>query len=131
MRCPARRGGHEVAGIHRLSRSDGGFLAARRTRTAAGDAADRLLDGGSPDMDAKRVGAFRQNLSEAGYVEGRNVAIECRWAEGHYERFPALATDLVRRQVAVIANDGGCVTDGSRNRTGPTHKAGAAAPVAS
>jgi putative ABC transport system substrate-binding protein len=57
-----------------------------------------LLGGGSPDVDAKRVRAF-QGLSEAGFVEGKNVAIEYRWAEGQYDRFPALATDLVQRQV--------------------------------
>ena len=60
-----------------------------------------FLNGGSPD--ANRVAAFRRGLNETGYVEGHNVAIEYHWAEGQYDRLPALARDLVRRQVSVIA----------------------------
>src|SRR5499433_4204238 len=56
----------------------------------------------SPDVFAGRLTAFRQGLSETGYVEGKNVAIEYRWAENQYDRFPALLADLVRRNVTVI-----------------------------
>ena len=66
-----------------------------------------FLGTGSPKSDAFRVAAVRQGLIEAGYVEGRNVAFEYRWAEDHNERLPALAADLVRREVAVIVAIGG------------------------
>jgi hypothetical protein len=60
------------------------------------------LGAGSPAPAASMLAIFRQALAEAGYVEGRNVAIEYRFAEGQYDRLPALAAELVRRQVAVI-----------------------------
>ena len=62
-----------------------------------------FLSGASPQLYAHVVAAFRQGLREVGYVEGQSIAIEYRWAEGQYDRLPALAADLVRRQVAVIA----------------------------
>jgi putative tryptophan/tyrosine transport system substrate-binding protein len=62
-----------------------------------------FLSTGAPDTFAHLVAPFRQGLSEAGYVEGRNVAIEYRWSEGQYDRLPAMVSELLRRDVAVIA----------------------------
>jgi putative ABC transport system substrate-binding protein len=62
-----------------------------------------FLGPGSAESDAYRVKAFRQGLRESGFVEGQNVTIEFRWAEGRYDRLPAMAVDLVQRQVAMIA----------------------------
>ena len=66
-----------------------------------------FLGGTSPDAFADRLRALRQGLKDTGYVEGENVAIEFRWAENQNDRLPELATELVRRKVAVIVATGG------------------------
>jgi putative ABC transport system substrate-binding protein len=66
-----------------------------------------FLGAPSPAPYAAYVTAIQQGLKEAGYVEGQNVRFEYRWAEGHYDRLPALAADLVNRQVVVIVPIGG------------------------
>jgi putative tryptophan/tyrosine transport system substrate-binding protein len=65
-----------------------------------------LIDAGTAAERAYVLTAFRRGLAEAGYVEGQNMAIEYRWAEGRYDRLPELAADLVRRRVSVIATPG-------------------------
>jgi putative ABC transport system substrate-binding protein len=69
-----------------------------------------FLSSRSSDESAHLMAAVRHGLSETGYVEGKNLTIEYRWAEGNYERLPALASDLVRQKVAVIIAGGGAVS---------------------
>src|SRR5262245_65588282 len=68
-----------------------------------------FLHPASPDTYAQLLAAFREGLSELGYIEGQNVAIEYRWANGQYDRLQGLAADMVRREVRVLAP-----TDGDR-----------------
>ena len=72
-----------------------------------------FLSASSADAYAPFVAAFRSALNEAGYVEGRNLAIEYRWAEGHYDRLPELAADLVRSKPEVIVTSGGDIVIGA------------------
>ena len=77
-------------------------LSAQQTMPVIG-----LLHSGTAVAFAEQVAAFRQSLREGGYAEAQNIAIEYRWAEGRFDRLPALAADLARRQVAVIVAFGG------------------------
>jgi putative tryptophan/tyrosine transport system substrate-binding protein len=65
-----------------------------------------FINGGSADASTGFVAAFRKGLSESGFVEGQNVAVEYHWLEGRYDRLPALAADLIHRRVALIATPG-------------------------
>jgi putative ABC transport system substrate-binding protein len=77
-----------------------------------------LNPGSSSDpLRQRRLEAFRQGLRELGYVEGRNIAIESRWAEGKYDRYPALAADLVRSKVDVIVAQSGAATQAAQQAT--------------
>src|SRR6266536_1878406 len=89
-----------------------------------------FLNAASPEGYAHYVAGFRQGLAEAGYIESQNVAIEYRWAEGQYERLPALAADLVHRQVAVIvANTPAAIVASAMTTTIPIVFSSAIDPV--
>src|SRR5262245_22908058 len=92
---------HETTRLHHAARRRGG-VAAWGTRAAAGDAGRWLPSQHAVAGFDHLVGAFRQGLSEAGFVDGRNVAIQQRWAEGRDDRLPALLADLVSLKAAVI-----------------------------
>jgi putative tryptophan/tyrosine transport system substrate-binding protein len=88
----------------------GGVIAVPRVLRAQKKATAVIGLLGSIGPIAPQLAAFRQGLSETGYIEGQNLAIEYRWAEGHYDRLPALAADLVSRKVDLIVATGGDVS---------------------
>jgi putative tryptophan/tyrosine transport system substrate-binding protein len=89
------------------ARRRGGRVAVGGARAAAGNAGGRFLSSGQPQVFAHMIDAFRQGLNETGYAVGQNVAFEHRAAGSEYDRFRAMADDLVRRRVAVIFATGG------------------------
>jgi putative ABC transport system substrate-binding protein len=94
-------------------------VAARRRRAAP--PVIGFLHPGSPERNEEFVAAFRRGLSETGHIEGRNVAIEYRWAHDQYDRVPGLAADLVRRHVALIVVIGTAPVLAVRNATSTIH----------
>jgi hypothetical protein len=93
---------HEAARVHHSSWWRGDVVV-HGARQAAGYAGDWLLGSATASGWAPQVRAFHQGLNDGGYVEGRNVAIEARWADNQYDRLPAMAAELVQRRVALIA----------------------------
>src|SRR5215470_9107453 len=79
-----------------------------------------FLSSNAPGTYAPAVAAFRQGLAETGHIEGQNVAIEYRWAEGHYDRLPALAAELVGRKVEVIAAASAAAIRAAKSATSTT-----------
>jgi hypothetical protein len=90
-----------IAGLGAVAASPGSARAQQATMPVVG-----FLSSASRDQDAGRLRAFHEGLAETGYVEGRNVAVEDRWADEQNERLPQLAADLVNRRVDVIATSG-------------------------
>ena len=113
--------------VARLATAIGLVLLAASLGTVAGQPPEKvprvgyISPGSATDpFRVRRFEAFRQGLRELGYVEGRNIALEPRWAEGEYDRYPALAADLVRLKAHVIVAVGGTATKAAQQVTKTT-----------
>ena len=102
MPSPELGARHEAARVHHATRRCGGCVAARGACATAAMPVIGFVNSAAPGPYPP-VSAFLKGLNESGFVDGHNVVIEYRWAEGHYERLPALIADLVQRKVNVIA----------------------------
>ena len=102
-----RRRGHRVNRRHLMLVLGGAITSPRILRAQKATPVIGFLSSRSPDESSALITEFREGLSEAGFSDGYNVAIEYRWAEGSYNRLPSLAADLVGRNVAVIFSTGG------------------------
>ena len=103
MPSPEPRGGHAAAGISQSCRRRNGGMAARGARAAAAKLPTiGFLGANTPSVQSRWTAAFVQRLHELGWIEGRNVAIEYRWAETRFERSPEIIAEFVRLKVDVI-----------------------------
>jgi putative ABC transport system substrate-binding protein len=113
MSDPSRRNRHEAARFHHTCRRRGGAAAwplMARAQQPTLPVIGFLNSGSAGSSTDVRTIGFNQGLNEAGFVDGRNVTIQYRFAEGHYDRLPAMVVDFANRKVAVLAATGGVQT---------------------
>ena len=99
-------GAHAATRVHQHHCRLSSHVAARRKGAAANDATNRIPRATSENTAAEQQSKFHSGLGEAGFVQGKNVAVEYHWADGQYDRLPAMAADLVRRPVSLIVAQG-------------------------
>ena len=110
---------NEATRVHHASRRCGGGVAVRGAGAAAGQDADHwVLGANTPAIQSQWTAAFVQRLRELGWIEGRNVSIEYRWAEGRSERHSEIAAEFVRLKVDVIVTAGSAVRRGKAGDVG-------------
>ena len=127
----ARFRSHETTRPHLCVRSHGRNSAVNVRAQQTPAPVVGFLNSGSPDTSAQQTAAFRQGLADGGFVEGRNVAIEFRWARGDYNRLPEMADALIRRPVAVLLAGGPPAARAAKPRPRPFRSCSRAATIRS
>ena len=108
--CIGARGQYEKAAIHRLGWRSSPVVGASPKPQQATTPIVGFMSGRSPDDSSHLVAAFHRGLGETGFVEGKNLKVEYRWALGQYDRLPAFAAELVKRPVTILVAVGGDVS---------------------